>query len=101
MEMTSQKIKNKLIVSFSGEIDHHEAGAVREKLDELIFEERPENLTFDFSGVKFMDSSGIGLVLGRHRVVSSLGGKTNIIGVSASIGRIFKMSGIDKFIEVK
>lgn len=93
--------KNSVIYALGGEIDHHQAARIRNELDNIIMEERPEVLTFDFTNVKFMDSSGIGLVLGRHRLIEALGGKIEIIGASKSIERIFKMSGVDKIIKIK
>ncbi len=100
MEMTAKKENQTLYVSFGGEIDHHEASAIRCTLDELIFDERPKELIFDFSKVRFMDSSGIGLVLGRYRIVKEMGGNTSIVGASHGIKTIFKMSGVDKMIEI-
>lgn len=100
MNMTAKKENDNLYVSFSGEIDHYEADKVRNTLDNLIFDERPSELIFDFSNVRFMDSSGIGLVLGRYRIIKELGGKAKITGASRSIQMIFKMSGVDKIIKV-
>ena len=93
--------KNSVIYALGGEIDHHQAAKIRNELDSMIMEERPNILTFDFTNVKFMDSSGIGLVLGRNRLIAALGGKVEIIGASSSIERIFKMSGVDKIIKFK
>ncbi|MBR3994511.1 MAG: STAS domain-containing protein [Clostridia bacterium] len=93
--------KNSVIYAIGGEIDHHTAGKLRCELDSLIMDERPCKLTFDFTNVKFMDSSGIGLVLGRHRIMSAFGGTVEIIGVSENIRRLFKMSGVDKIIDIK
>ena len=63
-------------------------------------EERPKILTFDFTNVKFMDSSGIGLVLGRTRTMSAVGGRVEIVGASKSIERLFRMAGADKLVEI-
>ncbi len=101
MEMTLRKEKDILIVTLCGEIDHHEASAIRTEIDNLIFDERPSEVIFDFSNVRFMDSSGIGLVLGRHRIIKELGGKASVCGTPGHILKIFKMSGVDKIIEIK
>lgn len=93
--------KNSVIYALGGEIDHHQAVRIRNELDNIIMEERPELLIFDFSNVKFMDSSGIGLVLGRNRLIEALGGKVEIIGASKNIELIFKMSGVDRIIKIK
>ena len=92
---------NRIIFALGGEIDHHKAADIRYELDELIMNERPRKLTFDFTNVKFMDSSGIGLVLGRHRLITNIGGSIEIIGASKNIRRLFQMSGVDKIIDIK
>ena len=100
MDMTAKTENEILCVAFFGEIDHYEAGKVRSTLDEIIFDERPKELIFDFSGVRSMDSSGIGLVLGRHRIIKEMGGTTSVVGASRAIETIFKMSGVNKIIKV-
>ena len=89
---------NTLIIALGGEIDHHKAAELRYEIDEMIMSERPEKLTFDFTNVTFMDSSGIGLILGRHRLLCSLGGKVEVTGASKKIECLFKMSGVDKIV---
>ena len=100
MQLLVKKDNDILNAALVGEIDHHEAVGVRTKLDEIIMQERPKKLVFDFSKVTFMDSSGIGLVLGRYRVMASIGGKTVIKGTNDAICRIFVMSGINKIMEI-
>ncbi len=100
MEMTSSCENGTLSVTLCGEIDHHETQSAREKLDGLIFLERPKKLVFDFSGVRFMDSSGIGLVMGRYRLLCKVGGKVCVVGASESVRKILRMAGLDKMIEV-
>lgn len=100
MQMLVKKEGSEIYAVLIGEIDHHEAVEVRSKLDNIILEERPKKLIFDFSKVTFMDSSGIGLVLGRYRIMTSLGGKTVIKGTNDAIGKIFTMSGIGKIMEI-
>lgn len=95
------KEKNTVIFALGGEIDHYEAAKIRYELDEMLMDERPQKLTFDFTNVKFMDSSGIGLVLGRHRIVSAFGGSVEIVGASKNIEKLFRMSGVDKIINMK
>ena len=64
-----------LAAYLSGEIDHHAAQTLRREIDAQVDDRLPELLTLDFSGVTFMDSSGVGLILGRGRHVSALGGR--------------------------
>lgn len=100
MEMTVKRENSTLYVFLGGDIDHHEAAVFRTELDGIILDERPDKVIFDFSNVKFMDSSGIGLVLGRHRLIKELGGRAEVRGAKLHIARIFKMSGVDKIIEI-
>ncbi len=101
MEVNVRKINNSLYISLDGEIDHHEAAKIRDGLDDLIFEERPLELIFDFSKIRFMDSSGLGLVLGRYRIIKELGGSVKIVGASEQLEKIFIMSGVDKIVKIQ
>lgn len=80
----------------SGEIDHHSAAAIREKIDVAAERNMPSLLVLDFTGVNFMDSSGIGLVMGRYRNISRRGAKLHITGTSPQIYKVMKLSGIEK-----
>ena len=78
------------------EIDHHSARGMREAIDEMLFKLSPEVLILDFSDVKFMDSSGIGLIIGRAEIARELGSEVRIIGLSGMLRRIVRLSGIEK-----
>ena len=80
----------------SGEIDHHTAKNMRECIDNAIELNMPSLLVLDFSAVSFMDSSGIGLVLGRYRNLQKVGANLHISGVSANIYKVMKLAGIEK-----
>lgn len=82
----------------SGEIDHHSAAMLREEIDRAIESSYPEVLILDFGGVTFMDSSGIGLVMGRYKLMQNISGKVIIENAPKSIRKVFKMSGIDKLL---
>ena len=90
-----------LIASLSGEIDHHLAKAQREAIDGMLFLKKPEMLVLDFSGVKFMDSSGIGLIIGRSEVAMGIGAKVQVSGLSSSQRKLIRLSGIEKLKNVK
>ena len=83
----------------TGEIDHHGASGLREEIDAAIERVQPERVVLDFAGVTFMDSSGIGLVMGRYKLVESIGGKLALRGLSAPIKRVMRLAGLDKIAE--
>jgi len=80
----------------SGEIDHHSAPAARAIIDTYILKARPKKLTIDFGSVSFMDSSGIGLVMGRFKNIADYGGKMEITGLSPHAYKVMALSGIEK-----
>ena len=79
-----------------GEIDHHSAALVRSAIDEQIIKKRPKNLKLDFSGVGFMDSSGIGLVMGRYRIMKEHGGTVAVVNTPESINRVMRLAGLER-----
>lgn len=83
-----------LIVSIVGDLDHHQATQAREEIDRTIEAFRSKNLILDFSKVEFMDSSGIGVVMGRYNKVKEKGGEILIIGCSKYVKLILEMAGI-------
>lgn len=89
-----------LNVSLAGEVDHHAASGIRSAVDRELQRTGVKNLAFDFSKVTFMDSSGIGVIMGRYRIVKLLGGQVYIYGASAEIRRIIEMSGIQQIVTV-
>ena len=90
-----------LIVKLRGEIDHHSAAAVRTSLDEMIRSHAPKSLTLDMSGVDFMDSSGLGLIMGRYTLMQSLGGETCVLDPSPATERIMNLAGMERIIKVR
>ncbi len=85
-----------LTAHLAPEIDHHSARGMREEIDEMLFKLSPAVLILDFSRVKFMDSSGIGLIIGRSEVARELGSEIRLVGLSNMQRRIVKLSGIEK-----
>ena len=90
-----------LTVFLSGDIDHHTARPMREKTDERIMRDRPGELVLDFTGVTFMDSSGVGLVMGRYKYAAAHGCKTAVKGLKERDKRIMLMSGLAKLVEFR
>ncbi|MEE0741148.1 MAG: anti-sigma F factor antagonist [Emergencia sp.] len=83
-----------LVVCLSGEIDHHVAERLRNDIDAQIQTYAAKNLILDFSDVSFMDSSGIGVVLGRYKKLAAVGGTVMIQNADRLIRQILDMSGI-------
>lgn len=85
---------NILIANLAGEIDHHNASMIRSQIDEIMAETNINNLVLDYSRVTFMDSSGIGLAIGRYNNIRKNQGNIVIIPGSQYISRILGLSGI-------
>lgn len=79
-----------------GDIDHHTARNIRETIDSQIEQICPSVLFLDFRGVTFMDSSGIGLVMGRYKLMRSMHGELKVSGMSSHIRRVMLLAGLDK-----
>lgn len=99
MELNAQKRGSRLLVMLSGELDHHSAEQTRIMLDTLLRDVTVQELVLDLSGMTFMDSAGLGVVLGRFRKLSMRGGKLIVKGMNATIDRIFRMSGLYAIVE--
>lgn len=98
IELTGEK---KLItVRIDGELDHHTAAEIRERIERELRRTGAVNVAFDFSNVEFMDSSGIGVIMGRYKTVKSLGGRVVIFGMSKEIERIVRMAGVEKIADI-
>ena len=90
---------NLLIVQVAGELDHHFADEIRMRIDAEIMKPPIRNILFDFNRLSFMDSSGIGMIMGRYKKIKARGGKAWIICNNPNATRILEMSGVFKFIE--
>lgn len=90
-----------LVVEITEEIDHHVAEKIRRKVDNEITRYMPRKTIFDFSRVSFMDSAGIGMLIGRYKMMKLIGGSLEIVNISETVKRILEMSGINKIIPIK
>lgn len=86
--------ENEVTVYLIGDIDHHTAKEIREVTDSVVQLKKPGVLRLDFSGVTFMDSSGIGLVMGRYRMMLLYGGQVKAVNVPNTLERIMNLSGL-------
>ena len=100
MWLDFEKIGNVLVVSLIGELDHHSAEEVRVKIDDRISRENIRKLVLDFSGVTFMDSSGIGIILGRYNQLKAINGSVMVIGMKPLVAKVFELSGLSQIIKV-
>lgn len=88
-------------VHLSGEIDHHTSANIRNEIDTNLFKYTPSELILDFSDVTFMDSSGVGLVMGRYKNAKNINCKTAVTGLNKRDKRILLMSGMENNIEFR
>lgn len=96
MAVQLEKHDDELVARLSGELDHHTAQGLREQVDSTVERLTPHHLRLDFQDVSFMDSSGVGLVMGRYRLMRSMGGTLTVSGMSERIGSMMRMAGLDK-----
>ena len=89
-----------LLIEFTEEIDHHSSEKIRKRLDYEIQRFMPKKVIMDFQKVTFMDSAGIGLIIGRYKTTSLYGGVMEINNVRGKIKKVFEMSGIHKIVNV-
>jgi stage II sporulation protein AA (anti-sigma F factor antagonist) len=82
------------------EVDHHGAASIREGADRLILDDKVKNIVFDFERTEFMDSSGIGIIIGRYRKISCVGGKVYAINTNDRIRKMLSTSGMSSIIEI-
>lgn len=94
LQCTMEQQEQILTVWLTGEVDHHNAARVRPSIDARILSGAPKLVILDFSAVGFMDSSGVGLILGRQRLVATLGGSLAIHGVNGQTARLLRLAGI-------
>ncbi len=99
IKITSTPVR--LTIALSGEIDHHNAAVLRLDADEAIQTSLAPNIRLDFGEVTFMDSSGIGFVLGRYRIAESLGANVEVVNLSSRLYMMMKLAGLEKLVTLK
>ena len=90
-----------LRVKLKGDVDHHSAVAVRSGMDTLLYKLRPRRLYLDLSGVEFMDSSGLGLIMGRYALMKELGGDMVVCNPCGGVERVIKLAGLERYVRVE
>ena len=100
MNISTAFAAGRLTICLAGELDHHEArGAIR-SIDELLDEYLPRDCVLDMSGLSFMDSSGIALIIRMSRRMKNLGGRAWIENPAKQPLRVIDASGIDRLVPV-
>lgn len=97
----TKKDGDKLVAEISCEIDHHTAKEIRQIIDEKLVNKEFKILILDFSGVSFMDSSGIGLILGRAAKAEEVGATVEVVGLSSGLRRLVRMSGMERIPNIR
>lgn len=94
IEVKIEKEGETVTAFIQGDIDHHTAKEIREQIDEYIQGNRAKLLKLDFSQVNFMDSSGIGLIMGRYKIMKMLNGNVKVVNIPTHLKRLIKISGL-------
>lgn len=100
MNIKYDEMDKLLTCQITEEIDHHTTEKIRRILDDEIERYIPKKIVFDFDKVSFMDSAGIGMILGRYKMIRMLGGSVEMINVKSNVKKIFEMSGVHKIIQI-
>ena len=90
-----------LTVTLRGEIDHHSAVSVRTEIDALIYELRPQKTVLDLSEIDFMDSSGLGLIMGRYALMQRIDGELTLKNPNERIVKIFELAGLGRIVKIE
>lgn len=94
MQIRSETAGRRALARLAGELDHHSAAQARKTLEALLSNPEVRELELDLSGVSFMDSSGLGVILGRYRTLSQRGGTLVLTGANKYVDRILRMAGV-------
>lgn len=100
LQVEMEHHRNILIVRLSGELDHHTADHVRMKMDETIQHGLTDHLVLSLKNLQFMDSSGLGVILGRYKLIKAKGGKMAVCDVNPTVYRLLDMSGLFKIMPI-
>ena len=98
--MQYQIKENCLTIFLPAEVDHHNAEEIKREADKVIEEQHIKYVIFDFGRTNFMDSSGIGLLMGRYRALGMRGKCVQVVNVNSHIAKLLRLSGVGKYIEI-
>lgn len=100
MELSFKKKNRTLMIRIYGEIDHHTSADLRRQVESAFMEMGGRNIIFDFKNVIFMDSSGIGMIIGRYKQIRNLGGRICITNANEKIIEIIELSGLKTLVPI-
>lgn len=100
MKVTYNEKDKLLLLQITEEIDHHSSEKIRTRADFEIQKYIPKKLIIDFSKVNFMDSAGIGMILGRYKMITMFGGTMDMVNVTPNVKKVLEMAGITKIIPI-
>lgn len=101
LEINFEKIGAVLLIRLEGELDHHTAEKLRHEVEEQFTKHPLKHIVFNLEQLSFMDSSGLGVILGRYKLVKSLGGEMVVCAISPAVKRLFEMSGLFKIVRLE
>lgn len=99
MRFETEQIGNTLVVKLYGEIDQHCTAEIRNEIDREIDITNISTVIFDLGGVKFMDSSGLGMIMGRYKKLKTIGGKLMLVRPQPQVDKVLELSGIKKLLD--
>mgnify|MGYP003404620304 CR=1 FL=1 len=100
MEEDFKVIDNYLMVKMPEEVDHHKSAYISKTADQYIMKEGIGNVVFDFEATLFMDSFGIGIIMGKYKKISCFGGKVFVLHPDRQIKRVLNLAGVSKLVEI-
>jgi stage II sporulation protein AA (anti-sigma F factor antagonist) len=101
LQIDLEVLSNVLIVRLRGELDHHTAEQLRTKMEEKILRGSVQNIILSLEHLHFMDSSGLGVILGRYKQVTSRGGEMVVCSINPLVYRLFELSGLFKILKIR
>ena len=100
-EVTYREQGDALVVCVGGEVDHHGAVTVRTGIDQMLVAKRPPMVYLELSAVSFMDSSGLGLIMGRYALVKRYGGKLAVLDPSPAVQKMMNLAGMERMVPIR
>jgi stage II sporulation protein AA (anti-sigma F factor antagonist) len=100
LQIELESNRKTLIVRLKGELDHHTAEVVKAKLEQAITQDQLTHIILSLKDLNFMDSSGLGVILGRYKQITAKGGKMVVCDISPAVHRLFEMSGLFKILAI-